>query len=431
MKHAVKKVVCIGPGPIFKGGIANYTSSLALGLREYGNCDVHIVSWTHQYPSIVPRDFIDRRSKKKPLVDSKIPIHYVINYNNPLTWVRAYRLIKELKPDFIIIQWAITVQGIPLGWLTKWLIRNTNIQVIFDLHNIVQKESSKLDKWFTSVGIKNAHAYIVHSDFTLFELRSFFPNTRFITEKGNNETIDSTAKKVISLFHPVYTMFTLEKNFDKDTIKKSMGLNTHVFLFFGFIRRYKGLHLTIKAFSKVVQKRKDVSLLIAGEAFWDTLDKRNWSTRLKKVLFSMARKMTMSNIEDESEYNPLQLVEELGLNDYVYQHIEFIPNEEVHKYFQVSDALMLFYAYSTPSGVESIAYNFKLPVLATKVGNFPYTITDGVNGYLAEADDIDSMAETMLRFIDHPIDRESVAKKAENLSWENYVKGILEQLDGR
>ena len=54
----------------------------------------------------------------------------------------------------------------------------------------------------------------------------------------------------------------------------------------------------------------------------------------------------------------------------------------------------------------------------------PETIVDGFNGYLAEAEDIQSMKNQMLRFLESPIDRENVAKATENMSWTNYAKAI-------
>ena len=104
---------------------------------------------------------------------------------------------------------------------------------------------------------------------------------------------------------------------------------------------------------------------------------------------------------------------------------EFVPNEEVHKYFQVSNAIVTYYLTATPSGVESLAYNFELPVLATNVGHFPETIEHGYNGYLAEPENLDSMAEQMLTFVQQPIPNSHVAKAAENMSWENYAACIL------
>jgi len=75
--------------------------------------------------------------------------------------------------------------------------------------------------------------------------------------------------------------------------------------------------------------------------------------------------------------------------------------------------------------VESIAYNFKLPVLATRVGHFPETVKDGYNGYLAEPDDIDSMAEAMEKIIESPVNRENVEESSREMSWSNYADAIL------
>src|SRR3989339_748669 len=103
----------------------------------------------------------------------------------------------------------------------------------------------------------------------------------------------------------------------------------------------------------------------------------------------------------------------------------YVGNEEVPKYFQVADCNVLFYLVATPSGVESIAYNFKLPTLATRVGHFPETIKHGYNGYLAEPDNIDSMYNVMKEFLNNPIPTERVAEQAAHMSWENYAKAIL------
>jgi len=162
-----------------------------------------------------------------------------------------------------------------------------------------------------------------------------------------------------------------------------------------------------------------------GESFWNTLDKKKLSSRLKTAIFGTAKKILLRKSDDEQQYNPLVLIDELGLKDKTVLVNEFVPNEEVHRYFQVSDAILTYYLTATPSGVESLAYNFHMPVLATRVGHFPETVTHGYNGYLAEPEDIDSMAEQMVNFLEKPIDRTNVAKAAERMSWENYAQTIL------
>jgi glycosyltransferase involved in cell wall biosynthesis len=230
---------------------------------------------------------------------------------------------------------------------------------------------------------------------------------------------------VNKLYHPVYDMFVPDPAFDIEKQKTEWGLNKHVFLFFGFIRKYKGLHNVISAFARVADKRDDVTLMIVGEAFWNTLDQDKLSTRIKNATFGIAKKLFLRKQDDERNYNPLALIDEYGIGSKVYQYIDFVPNEDVHKYFQVSDNIMLFYLTATPSGIESIAYNFEMPMLATKVGHFTETITDGYNGYLAEPQDIDSMAAVMENAIEKPIDRKNVAATSRDMSWKNYALEIL------
>ncbi len=139
----------------------------------------------------------------------------------------------------------------------------------------------------------------------------------------------------------------------------------------------------------------------------------------------MAKRLVLPHASNEQEYNPLKLIEDLQLQDSVTVVNRFIANEEVPIYFQVSDCIVLYYSTATPSGVESLSYNFNLPVLATRVGHFPETIIDGYNGYLAEPGDIQSMANQMLRFINYPLLREDVAASSKPMSWDNYAKAIL------
>lgn len=420
-----RTIVCFGPGPKFKGGISNYNTSLAKALDRQPDTNVHIVSWTQQYPAIVPREFVDKSSKSDLLDGTSIQVTYITNYNNPATWYKTARYIKSLGAEKIIIQWSIAIQGLPVGRMINWLRKNSDIEVIVDLHFVLQKEKSKIDRFFLSIGIGKAHTYLVHSLKTFNELKDFYPNKKFELVYDGTRTENPDTQTVVKLYHPIYDLFKPDPDFDIEAFKKTNGLKKHVFLFFGFIRKYKGLHQAIEAFAQMAKDRDDVSLLICGESFWHTLDKSKWQTRLKTALFSGAKKLFLSKQDNEQDYRPLELIKTLGIEDKCVVFNEFIPNEDVHKYFQVSDCVVLYYLTATPSGIESLSYNFELPILATRVGHFPETIKDGFNGYLAEDRDIGSMAQTMERFIEHPLPSENVAEIARDLSWENYAKAIL------
>lgn len=418
------KIICFGPGPKFKGGISNYNTSLAKTLDKNPDNEVHIVSWTNQYPSIIPREFVDKSSHSDFLEGTRIQVKYITNYNNPVSWRQTVKYINSLNPDKVIFQWAISIQGIPMGSIAKWLQKHSDTEIIFDLHFVVQKEGSTIDERLTKRGIQHADTYIAHAYKTVDELKALYPNRKFsVNESGARSENASTS--VIKLFHPVYDLYQPDPDFDIEEFKKTLGLKQNVFLYFGFIRKYKGLHNAIRAFQKVANQRDDVSFLICGEEFWATLDTSKLTTKIKRGLFGIAQKLFLKNKESEQDYRPLQLVEELGLEKSIVVKNEFIPNEDVHKYFQVADCSVLYYLTATPSGVESLTYNFELPILATSVGHFPETIKHGFNGYLANPEDIDSMAKQMLRFLDNPLPRENVRKSASEMSWDNYVSAIL------
>lgn len=416
-------IVCFGPGPRFKGGIQNYNTSLALALDKNPANEVHIVSWTQQYPAIIPREFVDKSSKSDLLEGSRVQINYLTNYNKPGTWRETAKSILSLNPQQVVFQWSIALQGLPLARIAKRL-RKAGVHVMFDVHFVIQKEHSSIDKFLTKYALKHASSFAVHALHTYEELKQIFSERSFelVSELDRAKP---NVTQVVKLYHPIYDLYKPIPNFDVEEEKAKLGLKKHVFLFFGFIRRYKGLDQTIQAFAQLAKERDDVSLLICGENFWQTLDAKKLSTRLKQFLFGTAKKLVLRKTDDERNDRPLELINELGIQEQCVVFNRFIPNEEVPKFFQVADCVVLFYRTATPSGIESLSYNFELPILATRVGHFPETIQDGFNGYLANDGDIASMTEQMRRMIANPIPHENVRSATANMSWTNYAKSIF------
>ncbi|MFZ1691808.1 MAG: glycosyltransferase [Flavobacteriales bacterium] len=436
-------VVCFGPGPKFKGGIAQYNTALARALKDEG-AQVTIVSWTQQYPAIIPREFVDKASRSDFLEGYDIPVKYLTNWNAPGTWRKTAKAISELNPDKVIIQWYNPTQGIPLNIIAKYLRKHTKAEILFDLHFVAAKEQSSLDARLTRMALRHGHGFIVHAYKTAEELKALMPEREFeVTLDGKRsgeyrvassesgralsapDSPLTTHHSILKLYHPIYSLFKPDPAFDKEAWKAQHGLRKHVFLFFGFIRKYKGLHYCIAAFAELAKRRDDVSLMIVGERFWQTVDQRKLSTKLKNAVFGTLKKLFLKKADDERNYDPLAMVEALGISDRTMVVDRFIPNEEVPPYFQAADTIVLFYETATPSGVESLSYNFKLPAVATRVGHFPETITDGFNGYLANPKDIADMVRVMNASIEKPIPRENVAEATKTMSWANYAKAVL------
>jgi len=417
------KIVVFGPGPGFKGGIANFTISLAKTFAMQEDTETHLVSWTTQYPFFIPRDFKDDKSQADLIEKCGVTVHYELNYNKFGTWQRTYNTIVDLNPDFVVILWSNPIQAFPITYLIRQLKANTTIRVIADLHFGNHKEYGKTVKWLTNYAIKFADAYIVHSFKTACELKELFPETNFDLIEGTDNVSDNSGKPILKLYHPIYDMYASDPAFDVAEQKNQLNLRKYVFLFFGFIAKYKGLHHVIAAFAELAKNRDDVSLLIVGESSWQAPRDRK-RDRLKRLFSRRLRAQFMSRKEDELHYRPLELIDKLDINNCVTVINEFVPNEDVHKYFQVSDAIVLFYETATASGVESIAYNFKIPILATRVGHFPETVKDGVTGYLANIDDVTSMCDAMLNIIEQPITNENLEMVAKSMSWDHYAKAI-------
>lgn len=431
------RIICFGPGPKFKGGIAQYNTALSRSLHDEG-AQVTIVSWTQQYPAIIPREFVDKTSRSSFLEGYDIPVQYLTNWNAPGTWRKTAKAIAALKPDKVIIQWYNPTQGIPLNTIAKYLRKHTSAEILFDLHFVAAKEQSSLDQRLTRMALKHGHSFIVHAYKTANELKELFAGEAFdLTLDGQRTVVSSQLsgpdnrqrttnnRSILKLYHPIYSLFKPDPAFDKETWKAQHHLRKHVFLFFGFIRKYKGLHYCIEAFSELAKQRDDVSLMVVGERFWQTVDQSKLSTKLKNAVFGTLKKLFLKKADDERDYDPLAMIDTLGVQDRVLVVDRFIPNEEVPPYFQAADAVVLFYETATPSGVESLSYNFKLPAVATRVGHFPETIIDGFNGYLAEPKNITDMVRVMNAMVEKPIPRENVVEATKNMSWSNYAKAVL------
>ncbi|MDO8550251.1 MAG: glycosyltransferase [Ignavibacteria bacterium] len=151
--------------------------------------------------------------------------------------------------------------------------------------------------------------------------------------------------------------------------KKNLGFNEDdkILLFFGYVRKYKGLDLLIKALPKVISSNPNAKLLIVGE-FYD----------------------------DPSFY--LNLIKELNLEKFVKVINRFVKNEEVGLYYGMSDLIVLPYRSATQSAVLNVSYSFQKPVVATRVGGLEEFIDDEETGFLVQPDSSEELADGINKF---------------------------------
>jgi glycosyltransferase involved in cell wall biosynthesis len=136
-------------------------------------------------------------------------------------------------------------------------------------------------------------------------------------------------------------------------------------LFFGAIKRYKGLQYLVEAFEMLAGKHSDFRLIIAGER------KKGSDEYLDRILSRIAG----------SEFR-----------ESVIQKIEFIPDEEIEVYFKAADVAVLPYTEIFQSGILFLTYNFGLPVIASDVGSFREDVIEGRTGFVCRAEDAADLA---------------------------------------
>ncbi len=375
-----QKVIIIGPAYPLRGGIANFNEALCREMTVEG-FDVKIISFSLQYPKFLFPGKTQYDTGKGPV---DIRIETAINSINPFNWFKISKQIKAENPDFVIIRYWLPVMGPCLGTIAKRIKKNTAIRVIAITDNVIPHEKMPGDSWFTGYFVRQCDGFVAMSKAVLNDLKQF----------------TSTDKKIF-LPHPIYDIFG--EKIDKPAARKKLqlGATEKHLLFFGFIRKYKGLDLLLQAMADTRVKQAGIKLIVAGEYY-----------------------------EDAAPYE--EIIRQNKLEDAVILKTEYISSENVRYYFCAADMIVQPYKTATQSGVTQIAYHFERPMLVTNVGGLPETVPDKKVGYVTEIN-ATAIADAIVDFYSNNREQQFTANtvtEKQRFLWSSFVKG-LEELYGR
>jgi len=333
----IRSIIILGPAhPYRGGGITTFNERLATEFQEQG-FEVTIYNFTLQYPSFL---FPGKTQYSDEPAPAHLRILRKVNSINPLNWISVGRELKKLKPDLIVVRYWLPLMGPALGSILRLAKKNRHTRVIAITDNVVPHEKRPGDTPFTRYFLGACDAFVTMSEKVMADLRRFEPH-----------------KPALQVLHPLYDSFGIA--ISKETARHALGIaaDTLLILFFGFIRKYKGLDLLLRAMAKLSAEKTlpNLRLLVAGEYY-----------------------------EDENRYQ--QLIDELGIRDRVLLHSHFISDQEVKNYFCAADLVVQPYRNATQSGVTPLAYHFEKPMVVTNVGALPDYVADGFTGIVTEPD---------------------------------------------
>jgi glycosyltransferase involved in cell wall biosynthesis len=370
------KVVIIGPAHPLRGGLATFNQRLAKEFMQSGY-DCSIFSFSLQYPSFL---FPGKTQYTDEPAPEGINIHTVINSVNPFNWIKTGNRLKKEKPDIIVVRYWLPVMGPALGTILRRVRKNKHTKIICIADNVIPHEKRFGDKPFTKYFLKSCDAFVTMSEKVMNDLRLF--------EK---------TKPVKLVHHPLYDAFG--DSVPKAEARKHLGLDEDekIVLFFGFIRKYKGLDVLLEAMNNL--KGSTIKLLIAGEFY-----------------------------EDEKPYK--EQIKKLGISDQLILRTDFIPDSEVKYYLCAADAVVQPYRNATQSGVTPLAYHYEKPMIVTNVGGLAALVPHEKAG-LVVAPEPKAIADGILKFYQLGENYFIPHLRTEKLkySWDNLVKTITELAD--
>lgn len=378
-------VIIIGPAhPLRGGGMTTFNERLAKQFQDEGH-SVSIYSFCLQYPGFLFPGKTQFTDEPAPL---NLDIRTRINSINPFNWISVGREIKKLNADIVVVRYWLPFMGPCLGTILRIIKKNRHSRIICIADNIIPHEKRMGDELFTRYFIKPVDAFITMSEKVMSDLRSF-----------------TSAKPAKLVPHPLYDNFG--EKISKEEARKKLAIDNgqKVLLFFGFIRKYKGLDILLNAMKLAAnhkpnpeRSRRETSnlkLLIAGEFY-----------------------------EDRKPYD--ELISNLGIRNSLLMQTRFIPNEEVKYFMCAADVVVQPYRNATQSGVTPLAYHFEVPMIVTNVGGLPSMVPDNKAGLVAEPTAA-SLAEKIIEYFEKGENyfMPGLLEERKKLSWTKMVESIL------
>lgn len=301
------------------------------------------------------------------------------------SYIRIGTILKKSKIDILHTEWY-TFSPIDYYFLKKYK-NKYGLKYIATVHDILPFNEKKYDKYFHQKLYALADKIILQAPANVQRFAELFPESAWKT-------------KMIPHGH----MIEYVQNEDKRKCRKKLGIpqDKVVFLFFGQIKKVKGVDVLLKAILNLRKTCPNAYTIIAGSVW--------------KADFTECQ----------------EIIENHDLSDCLKTDIRYIPDEEVKLFYSAADVCVLPYTDVYQSGVIQLAYGYKKPVIATTLPAFTQFVKENETGFLAVPGDSESLESAMKRAIKNKDHLEQIGLMGyemvkKELNWDDIAKRIINE----
>ncbi|HEY2313288.1 MAG TPA: glycosyltransferase, partial [Streptosporangiaceae bacterium] len=234
------RIAVVGPAHPYKGGSAQHTTELAHRLSAAGH-QVALESWSAQYPK---RLYPGQLTVDRPEIELFPDTEWPLAWNRPDGWWLTGRRLGR-RFDAVVLAVFTPIQ-VPAYLALARAARAGGAKVVVICHNVLPHEHRRFDRPLMKALLRRADAVVVHSG----------------EEAALAATLTSAPVEVAAL--PLHLPHA-ERG---ESAPGNPRPRRNRLLFFGIVRRYKGLDVLLRA---LADNKPDVSLTIAGE-IWEDRD---------------------------------------------------------------------------------------------------------------------------------------------------------------
>lgn len=387
------KIMLIEPYGLAAGHFSFYTERLAKNLISLG----------HQVTLLTASGMISDCDQKLSLFKNIRALDgskHIVGYRKAVFFWRLYtsffvclKALKEIKNEDYDAIHFIDCEFILITLFTY--LQKGKQKVLFNInaiHEFYKSRSGSFHKWLYLAINRKCLQYLS---------KKAIPIVHSITLKAELVRKVKISEHLISIIPWGNDCNCPVENTNALRSKLGFAENKKILLFCGTIRSDKGVDILLESLKYL--NKKEIILVIAGK------------------------------VDDTYDFNLSKKITEIGWDNNIVLHLNYIPDDLLNMFFHVADCVILPYrkSFLGDSGILTTAIGHLCPVIASDIGEIGRKVKDYRIGLLFEPNDplhLSDKIRTFLNLSKYEINtlKDNMLNFNKIFSWENVAKKHLD-----